>query len=151
VSTDLKIDGRQLLMVDLYKQYLSVTPEQVALSNFWYSLWIDLIKQPWHRENLHLSYLMLVNHTVQELHQKVIRTYNKFPSQHHSDPLYFKLIMDSLFADLECVSSAILKHMTDSKIHNSKGECLVLSLYCATAVISYILSIVCPKTCPAFL
>jgi hypothetical protein len=80
VSLDLKMDSRQPFMVDLYKQYTFVTPEQVAVSNFWYSLWIDLIEQPWQRENLHLSYLMLVNHTVQELYQKVIKTYNKFPS-----------------------------------------------------------------------
>jgi hypothetical protein len=30
--------------------------------------------------------------------------------------------MDSLVADLERVSSAILKHMTDYKIGNPKGE-----------------------------
>jgi hypothetical protein len=74
------------------------------------------------RENLHLSYLMLVNHTVQELQQKVIETYNKFPSQYQGGPLYFKLVMDSLVADLERVSSALLKHMTEYKIHNTKGE-----------------------------
>jgi hypothetical protein len=89
------MDCIQPLTVDLYKQYTSITPEQVAVSKFLYSLWIDPIKQPWHRENLHLSYLMLVNHTVQELHQKVIETYNKFPSQYQGGPLYFKLVMDS--------------------------------------------------------
>jgi hypothetical protein len=119
-SPDLKMDGVQPLTVDLYKQYTSVTPEQVAVSNFWYSLWIDPIKQPWHRENLHLSYLMLVDHTVQELHQKVIKTYNKFLSQYQGGPLYFKLVVDSLVADLERVSSALLKHMTEYKIHNTK-------------------------------
>jgi hypothetical protein len=112
----------QPLTVDLYKQYTSVTPEQVAVSNFWYSLWIDPIKQLWHRENLHLSYLMLVNHTIQELHQKVIDTYNKFPSQYQGGPLYFKLVMDSLVANLERVSSALLKHMTKYKIRDTKGE-----------------------------
>jgi hypothetical protein len=115
------MDGVQPLTVDLYKRHTSVTPEQVAVSNFWY-LWIDPIKQPWYRENLYLSYLMLVNHTVQELHQKVIETYNKFPSQYHGDPLYFKLVMDSLVADLERVSIALLKHMTEYKIRNTKGE-----------------------------
>jgi hypothetical protein len=122
VSPDLKMDGRQPLTVDLYKLYMSVMLEQVAVSNFWYSSWRDLIKQPWHRENLHLSYLMLVNHTVQELHQKVIKTYNKFLSQYHSSPLFFKLVMDSLVASLEHMSSGILKHMTAYKIHNTKGE-----------------------------
>jgi hypothetical protein len=121
-SPDLKMDGVQPLMVDLYKQYTSVTPEQVAVSNFWYSSWIDPIKQPWHRENLHLSYLMLVNHTVQELHQKVIKTYNKFPSQYHGGPIYFKLVMDSLVADLERVSSAFLKHMTEYKKRQYQGQ-----------------------------
>jgi hypothetical protein len=46
VSPDLKMDGRQRLTVNLYKQYTLVMPDQVAVSNFWYSLWIDLIKQP---------------------------------------------------------------------------------------------------------
>jgi hypothetical protein len=122
VSPDLKMDGVQRLTVDLYKQYTSVTPEQVAVSNFWYSSWIDPVKQPTHRENLHLSYLMLVNHTVQELHQKVIETYNKFLSQYQGGPLYFKLVMDSLLADLERVSSGLLKHMTEYKICDTKGE-----------------------------
>jgi hypothetical protein len=122
VSPDLKMDSIQPLMVDLYKQYTSMTSEQVAVSNFWYSSWINPIKQLWHRENLHLSYLMLVNHTVQELHQKVIETYNKFLSQYHGGPLYFKLVMDSLVTDLERMSSALLKHMTEYKIHDTKGE-----------------------------
>jgi hypothetical protein len=75
---------------------------------------------------------MLVNHTVQELHQKVIKTYNKFPSQYHGGPLYLKLVMDSLVADLECVYSALLKHMTEYKIHNAKGEDMscAVSLLC---------------------
>jgi hypothetical protein len=65
---------------------------------------------------------MLANHTVQELHQKIIKTYNKFLSQYHGGPVYFKLIMDSLVSNLEHVSSAILKHMTEYKICNIKGE-----------------------------
>jgi hypothetical protein len=46
------------------------------------------MKQPRHRENMHLSYLMLVNHIMQELHQKFIKTYNKFPSLYHGGPIY---------------------------------------------------------------
>jgi hypothetical protein len=121
-SPDLKKDGAVPLTLDLYRQYTSVTPEQVAVSNFWYSSWTDHSKQPWHRENLHLTYLMLVNHTVSELHHKVMETYTKYPPQYHGGPLYFKLVMDALVADLERVSSAILKHMTDYKIRDSKGE-----------------------------
>jgi hypothetical protein len=116
------MDGVQPLMVNMYKQYRFITPVQVAISNFWYSLWINPIKQLWHRENLHLSYLMLVNHTMQELHQKVIETYNKFLSQYHGGPLYFKLVVDSLVTNLERMSSALLKHMTEYKMCDIKGE-----------------------------
>jgi hypothetical protein len=150
-SPDLKMDGVQPLTVNLYKQYTSVTPEQVAISNFWYSSCVDPIKQLWQRENLHLSYLMLVNHTVQELHQKVIKTYNKFPSQYHGGPLYFKLVMDSLVADLERMSSALLKHMTEYKIRNTKGEDVSRAVICCVMVVTVSTpSIAYRKTCHAF-
>ena len=121
-SYRLVMDGGSQLTIDLFRMYLSVTTDQVAISCFWYNCWTDVVVQPWHRENLHLSYLMLKNHTEHQMHTKVSEAYDKYDPRCHGGPLYFKLLMDLLVADLQGVADAILKHISTFKICDLKGE-----------------------------
>ena len=122
VSPLLRMDGLNPLTVDLFRMYLSVHAQQVAISNYWYNCWADPVSQPWHRENLHLSYLLLMNHTEHVLHVKVMETYDKYAPEFHGGPLYFKLLMDLLVADLQNVADSVLKHIQNFKIRDIKGE-----------------------------
>jgi hypothetical protein len=98
-----------------------VTPKQVVVANFWYILWID----PINHCGTGKTYTCLLDagqsHCTRATPEG-LKTYNKFLSQYHGGPLYFKLIMDSVVADPERVSSALLKHMTEYTIGDIKGE-----------------------------
>jgi Zinc knuckle len=121
-SLDLIMDGNKPLTLDLYRQYISIKVNVVALSNYVYSSWMDPHQQPWHRENLKLTYEMLVNHTEHGLHVKIMELYDKFPPEYQGGPLYFKILMDLMVSDLQSVAEAVLHHMKAYKIRDTKGE-----------------------------
>jgi hypothetical protein len=127
-SPRLATDGVTVLTVDLFRMYLSVTPYQVGISNSWYSTWTDPVQQPWHRENLQLSYLMLQEHTDHSLHTKILEIYDKWTDEYKGGPLYFKLLMDFLVSDLQSVADSIIKHIQSYKIRDVKGEDVSVSV-----------------------
>jgi hypothetical protein len=121
-------DGVTILTVDLFRMYLSVTPYQVGISNAWYNTWTDPVQQPWHRENLQLSYMMLQEHTDHSLHTKILEIYDKYTDEYKGGPLYFKLLMDFLVSDLQSVADSIIKHIQSYKIRDVKGEDVSVSV-----------------------
>ena len=127
-SPRLTTDGSTILTVDLFRMYLSVTPYQVGISNAWYNTWTDPVQQPWHRENLQLSYLMLQEHTEHNLHTKILEIYDKYADEYKGGPLYFKLLMDFLVSDLQSVADSIIKHIQSYKIRDVKGEDVSVSV-----------------------
>jgi hypothetical protein len=127
-SPRLTTDGSTILTVDLFRMYLSVTPFQVGISNAWYNTWTDPVQQPWHRENLQLSYTMLQEHTDHSLHTKILEIYDKYTDEYKGGPLYFKLLMDFLVSDLQSVADSIIKHIQSYKIRDVKGEDVSVTL-----------------------
>jgi hypothetical protein len=108
--------------LDLYTQYAQVTADQVAISCFWYQTWVDHTDCPWVQENLELTYRHLVQHTIVELHNKVMETYKKYDAPYHGGPLYFKILMDHLVCNLEQIASSLIQHIKGHKISALKGE-----------------------------
>jgi hypothetical protein len=108
--------------IDLYTQYAQVTADQVAISCFWYQTWVDQSDCPWIHENLELTYRQLSQHTIVELHNKVMETYKKYQAPYHGGPLYFKILMDHLVCNFEQIASSLIQHIKSHKISALKGE-----------------------------
>jgi hypothetical protein len=84
--------------IDLYTQYAQVTADQVAISCFWYQTWVDQTDCPWIQENLELTYRQLSQHTIVELHNKVMETYKKYLALYRGGPLYSRSSWITSFA-----------------------------------------------------
>jgi hypothetical protein len=71
---------------------------------------------------LELTYRQLSQHTIVELHNKVMETYKKYEAQYHGGPLYFKILMNHLVCNLEQIASSLVLHIKEHKISAQKGE-----------------------------
>jgi hypothetical protein len=103
----------------LFKDYTSMTPDEVARSNKWYRTWTSEI---WFEQNLKLSFDFLENQCYEELWDKTMDTYNHFSEVEKGGPLFFLIIMSKLLSDTEEASDVLTKCIRDFKISNLHGE-----------------------------
>jgi hypothetical protein len=84
-----------LKQVDLYTNYGSVTIDNVAKSNRFYS---TMVRDPLNaiNKNLKLTKTYLANNTADNLVLKINKTYLSYPKTDRGGPLFFKLLMDLL-------------------------------------------------------
>jgi hypothetical protein len=82
-----------LKQVDLYTDYGSVTVDDVAKSNCFYS---TMVRDPLNaiNKNLKLTKTYLANNTADNLVLKINETYLSYPETDRGGPLFFKLLMD---------------------------------------------------------
>jgi hypothetical protein len=104
---------------DLFKDYVIMTPDEVAWSNKWYRTWTAEI---WFEQNLKLSFDFLENHCSKELWDKTMDKYNRYSEVEKGGPLFFVIMMSKLLSNTEQASDALTKRIRDFKISNLQGE-----------------------------
>jgi hypothetical protein len=107
--------------VDLYTDYGSVTADDVALSNRFYS---TMIRDPSNaiNENLKLTKTYLSNNTDDNLVLKINETYLSYPESDRGGPLFFKLLMDLLQNNSAEAAEYLVNVVKNLKITNFPGE-----------------------------
>ena len=105
--------------VDLYKDYLSVTRQEVAESCLWYSTWPTAEN---YRQNLSKTFTFSRQNCSMSLFHKVLETYDTFPVGCRGGPLFFKLMLDVLVADNAVVADSLITHLKGLKISAVQGE-----------------------------
>jgi hypothetical protein len=107
--------------VDLYTDYGSVTVNDVALSNRFYS---TMINDPSNsiNENLKLTKTYLSNNMDDNLLLKINETYLSYPESDRGGPLFFKLLMDLLQNNSAEAAEYLVNVVKNLKITNFPGE-----------------------------
>jgi hypothetical protein len=113
---------------NLFKDYVIMTPNEVAWSKKWCRTWTAEI---WFEQNLKLSFDFLENHCSEELWDKTIDTYNRYSEVEKGGPLCFFIMMSKLLSNTEEGSDALTKRISDFKISNLLGE----NVYKATSLL----------------
>jgi len=107
---------------NLFEEYMTITPEEVARSNEWYRKYVDSQAHPWIEENLQLGDTLLQNNMTEGLWQEIQTDYVKYPVSQRGGPLIFILAMQAMQRnDDQCLTNlaSTVKHM---KLSEQDGE-----------------------------
>lgn len=104
---------------DLLRDYMILHPVQVALSNRWYSDWID---ETYVRENLSLTYQFLKSNTDAALWSLCLDEYDQYPPNCQGGPLMFILTLKRIQDSSEAAIEYLLKTVRNLKISALPGE-----------------------------
>jgi hypothetical protein len=108
--------------INLYKNYATLTKEEVAASNEWYSTMTEDPQNKYFRQNLNLTHEHLVNNCHDDLVSKVTETYYSYPDEQHGGPLFFKIMMDAIQNNSEESAEYLVSMVKNMKLTSIDGE-----------------------------
>jgi hypothetical protein len=108
--------------INLYENYATLTKEEVAASNEWYSTMTEDPQNKYFRQNLNLTHEHLVNNCHDDLVSKVTETYYSYPDEQHGGPLFFKIMMDAIQNNSEESAEYLVSMVKNMKLTSIDGE-----------------------------
>ena len=111
--------GLQSKTFDLYKDYMTVSEQEVAYSCKWYQMWP---KEPWFRENLTLTERQIQNSMKKGLLEKCMEQYQAYPEEERGGPLLFVIMMKLLVSNTEMANDHLKEMVKNLKISDYQGE-----------------------------
>ena len=104
---------------DLLRDYGKLDPQIVALSNVWYSEWVQ---EKYVHENLSITQQFLKLNTDDTLWNKALEDMQDYPHSAHGGPLMFVLIMRRIQDSSAMAIDHVLKQIRNLKISDILGE-----------------------------
>ena len=108
--------------VNLFEDHATVTLQDVARSNYWYSTLLSGNMERWMNQNLKLTYDFFVNNMDEQLKNKCAETYRDFPGDMKGGPLLFKIMMDELQINSDAAGQALIAILKKLRIDQLEGE-----------------------------
>ena len=107
---------------DLYKDYSTITIQEVLNSNEWYATMTADPLNHYFLQNLKLTHEHLKNNAEDRLVTKVNELYSAYPKEQQGGPLFFKLMMDTLQDNSEESSKYLVATVKNLKLTDFDGE-----------------------------
>ena len=118
---NVKADGMNVEseVKNLFTNYSSITEEEVANSNKWYSTWPE---EETFRQDLQLTLQFLENNITERLWDKCIEVYDNYKPEEKGGPLLFIIMMKKLQVDTDAAVEYLQTRVKTMKITNFDGE-----------------------------
>lgn len=104
---------------DLFTNYSSLSEDEVAKSNRWYTLWAT---EDYYRENLQLTFDFLENNSTESLWEKCLELYDEHETESRGGPLLFIIMMKKLQSDTDTAVQYLVNSIKNLKLTNYEGE-----------------------------
>ena len=111
-------DGITVRTIDLYTEYTTVTPDEVARSNQWYLEWTGEV----HHQNLVLILDYFRNNCHDDLFTKTNEEYELYPDNQKGGPLFFILMIGNLLSNTREAAKSLEMKIINYKLREQKGE-----------------------------
>ena len=107
---------------NLYKEYVNLTTEQVAMSNEWYNTIPDHSSSPWLHDNL--VYLMdqLSNNCEASFLQQCLDQYEGYPAVQQGSSFLYWIIQHHLMSTSHFAEDRLVQQFMNLKISDIPGE-----------------------------
>ena len=104
---------------DLFDDFSRIHVSMVTASNAWYHYWIN---EPYVKENMSYSYMMLQKNTDENLWQKCLEDYEEYHPIQRGGPLMLYLILRRIQDTSEAAMEALKTQIKKLKITSIQGE-----------------------------
>jgi hypothetical protein len=115
-------DPATVVTKDLFKDYMTITPEEVARSNEWYRKYVDTMSHPWISENLQMGVVFLRNNMTETLWHEVHTEHKKYPVSQQGGPLAYILMMKAIQQNNDICLKNLTNRVETLKITEFDGE-----------------------------
>ncbi len=112
-------DSKIVKTKDLFREYTTVSIEQVAASNAWYHTWGA---EPWYDDNLTLTYQFFENNVSEDLWGKTFDKYTKYTEEQQGGPLFFIIMINKLLSNTEEAAVTLERRVRSFNISQLPGE-----------------------------
>ncbi len=112
-------ESRIVATKDLFREYTTISIDQVAASNTWYHTWGA---EPWYDDNLNLTYQFFENNVSENLWGKTFDKYSKYTEEQQGGPLFFIIMINKLLSNTEEAAVMLERRVRNFNISQLPGE-----------------------------
>jgi hypothetical protein len=113
---------RVVSSMNLFSNWIELTPADVAKSNEWYRQYVDRAAHPWIPENLDIRYHFLSDCCDVALWNEIYETYKTYPASQQGGPLFLIILLKSVQKNNDTCLQNLVNRLRNLKVNEMEGE-----------------------------